>query len=204
MNEIFKNIKGFGDRYQISNYGRVKSKEFYQKNHSKMQFKPEIILKDADNHNGYRFVGLHFNKHIKQLYVHRLVATYFINEIPQGMEINHIDGVKHNNHVSNLEIVTRSENSLHANRTGLRKSPRGTKCKNNKSGFVNVAPKFVHNVFTWCFTLRKDGKRFERTSRNIYECLVLYNAKARELKLETSQLTKKDVAIYGSGLCCLL
>lgn len=48
----------------------------------------------------------------KRRYVHRLVAEAFIGIIPDGYEIDHIDTVRDNNHVSNLRIVTRSQNHL--------------------------------------------------------------------------------------------
>ncbi len=51
---------------------------------------------------------------------HRLVYHHFFGPIPDGMVVNHLDGVKSNNHPSNLEIVTPSENVKHAYRTGLK------------------------------------------------------------------------------------
>lgn len=61
-----------------------------------------------------------------KLYVHRLVAKTFLGE-PNGLHVNHKDGNKLNNNVSNLEYCTRSENAIHAYRTGLK----STKGENN-------------------------------------------------------------------------
>ena len=61
----------------------------------------------------------------KYVYVHKLVAETFICPRPQGLEINHKDGNKTNNHVSNLEWVTRSENIRHSIDTGLKIMKRG-------------------------------------------------------------------------------
>lgn len=70
--------------------------------------------------SGYEVVGYtHPQKGTQNFLVHRLVAKYFIHEIPDGMCVNHIDGNKLNNHVSNLEIVTPKENTQHAFKTGL-------------------------------------------------------------------------------------
>lgn len=65
-------------------------------------------------------------------YIHRLVAKYFIGDIPSGYVVNHKDGNKLNNHYSNLEIVTYSENIRHADKIGLRKCASGIKNGNGK------------------------------------------------------------------------
>lgn len=52
-------------------------------------------------------------------YVHRLVAELFLPEWDSELQVNHIDGDKWNNHVSNLEMVTPSQNILHAHKTGI-------------------------------------------------------------------------------------
>jgi hypothetical protein len=61
----------------------------------------------------------------RAILAHRLVWIRFNGPIPEGMEINHKDGVKHNNRLSNLELVTSSKNKLHAFKLGLRKKLSG-------------------------------------------------------------------------------
>lgn len=51
--------------------------------------------------------------------VHRLVWEYVHGPIPRDMQINHINGIKHDNRIENLELVTASENTKHAYRMGL-------------------------------------------------------------------------------------
>lgn len=73
--------------------------------------------------NRYGRVKLSRDGVAKRVYVHRLVATAFI-ENPQNLPcVNHKDGDPTNNSVDNLEWCTHSYNSIHANRTGLRKHP---------------------------------------------------------------------------------
>ena len=54
--------------------------------------------------------------------MHRIVMAAFVGICPEGYQVNHIDGNKGNNHISNLEYVTSKENVLHAYKNGLRKS----------------------------------------------------------------------------------
>lgn len=97
-------IKDYEDLYEISNYGRVKS----------FHSKQPRILKPA-THNGYEKVVLVKNGNKKPIFVHILVFTHFIeNNIEQGYCIDHIDGNKLNNKVSNLRKVTYSDNILAA------------------------------------------------------------------------------------------
>lgn len=69
--------------------------------------------------DGYWFVNLLVEGQRKHVKVHILVAEAFIGPRPEGLQINHKDGVKTNNHISNLEYCTAQENRLHAIRTGL-------------------------------------------------------------------------------------
>jgi len=70
----------------------------------------------SDNGAGYLSVGVS----LKRRYVHRLVATAFLKPpTPEHTQVNHIDGNKSNNHVSNLEWVTPSSNIRHAHKAGL-------------------------------------------------------------------------------------
>lgn len=69
---------------------------------------------------GYFTVQLWKNNNPETFYVHRLVATAFLDNPLNLPEVNHKDGNKLNNHFSNLEWVTSSQNSHHAVNTGLR------------------------------------------------------------------------------------
>lgn len=73
-----------------------------------------------DNGHGYLAVHLWSRNIRKRRYIHRIVAELFIGPCPIGKEVNHKDGNKSHNGAVNLEYVTRSENHLHAFRTGIR------------------------------------------------------------------------------------
>lgn len=77
--------------------------------------KTNRFVTNTMNHSGYYSVST-FGKHGL---VHRLVVEAFIGEIPEKMEVNHLDGNKINNDISNLEICTRSDNMLHAHSNDL-------------------------------------------------------------------------------------
>ena len=112
MQEVWKDIKGFEGKYQISNLGRVKS---LQRNG-----RPERILR-LNLIKGYAYTTLsNGSRGKKKLKVHRLVAEAFIPNPHNKPEVNHIDGDKRNCKVENLEWVTHQENCKHAYETGLR------------------------------------------------------------------------------------
>lgn len=78
------------------------------------------IIKPWNNGRGYMCVSKVFSgKKRKKYYVHRLVASTYLDNPENLPEVNHKDGNKQNNNVANLEWCTRSENRYHAYRTGL-------------------------------------------------------------------------------------
>jgi hypothetical protein len=78
------------------------------------------------NNCGYLTVRLWKNNHSRVFTIHRLVALALIPNPDNKEMVNHIDGNKKNNRVSNLEWVTRSENTLHSHRIGLQVSKKGS------------------------------------------------------------------------------
>ena len=100
--EVWKQIEGYDGLYAVSNYGRVKS------------FVTNKLLSPQNNGSGYFKVELWKNKRGRKLYIHRLVATAFLPNPNLKTEINHKDSNPANNHVSNLEWVSSSENTKHA------------------------------------------------------------------------------------------
>lgn len=90
--QIWRNIKDYGGKYSVSNYGNVRNN------------KTKRILKNCNASNGYKVVCLSQDSKCKTHYVHRLVADAFIEEKKEiDKQINHIDENKVNNNVNNLE-----------------------------------------------------------------------------------------------------
>lgn len=122
--EVWKPIAESEGRYEVSNYGRVKSllrtgpgeKDTQDRSH-------EHIIRDKMGNRGYKVVSLAYNGRRVYRNVHRLVAAAFLG-IPEGMVVNHIDGCKTNNNLSNLEVTTYTGNLEHAIRTGLSRVPK--------------------------------------------------------------------------------
>ena len=104
--EKWRDIPGYEGLYQVSSEGRIKRGDRIKSLHI--------------DHGGYCTVCLSKHSAQKNAKVHRLVAIAFIPN-PNGKKtVNHKDGNKKNNCVSNLEWATHSENIIHANKTGLR------------------------------------------------------------------------------------
>lgn len=121
--EIWKQVvnKPFTS-YQISSFGRVKNK--YEK-----------ILKTNIDKDGYERITLNYKGFYQTIKIHILVAYAFIKKPKDFYKIkytvNHIDGVKTNNTINNLEWLTYSDNLKHAFKIGI-KSAKGIKNSANK------------------------------------------------------------------------
>lgn len=77
------------------------------------------VMRPATSHKGYLAYGLMRDRKLRSARGHKLVWLAFRGAIPTGMQINHKNGVKNDNRLENLEVVSASENCKHAYRTGL-------------------------------------------------------------------------------------
>lgn len=107
-NEIWIQVTDYDD-YYISSLGRVKS----------IKYNKDRYLKPSDNGKGYKNIILYKNSVGKSHYIHRLVALAFLQNDLNLSEVNHIDGDKSNNKLSNLEWLSSSDNKKHAFKIGL-------------------------------------------------------------------------------------
>ena len=127
--EIWKDIEGYEGLYQVSNLGRVKSlSRIVNSGNGKMLTK-EIILTAAIGNHGYYVVRLSKDNVGKCFTVHSLVANAFLEK---KYEVNHINGIKTDNSLDNLEWTTRAKNARHSYRLGLKIPINGEKCKKSK------------------------------------------------------------------------
>ncbi len=111
MIRCWKDIKGYGGKYKISNYGDVVSLPRFKQNHSKLQEVPiKVISKYTNKKNGYVYVYLCNDGKYKNIRLHKLVAENFIDNPNNYKQINHKDGNKKNNRVDNLEWCSCSYN----------------------------------------------------------------------------------------------
>ena len=142
--EIWKDIEGFDGIFKVSTRGRVKRVGRNVTDGRGSYFMKGNILK-ANNPNSHGYItavltiaGVQSTKN-----VHRLVAEAFISN-PDCLEtVNHIDGVKHNNILSNLEWSSRSDNQKHAYKLGLQKP---TKYWTGKFGKDHVQSRPVYQI----------------------------------------------------------
>lgn len=114
MEEVWVPIKGYEGIYEVSSRGNVKSLEklvlvrngFYRN-------APEKILRPGLSKNGYLTCSLNKLDGGKTFYIHTLVSVAFLRHKPDGFKlvVNHINGVKTDNRLENLEIVTNRQNT---------------------------------------------------------------------------------------------
>lgn len=127
MQEVWKDIAGYEGLYQVSNFGNVRSIDRYVPHKTfGRKFCGGHVMSTHINNAGYVTVNLSKDNKYKSYDIHRLVAIAFLEVCGDSlMEVNHIDENKQNNHVSNLEWVTKSQN----NRYGTKVARQADKIK---------------------------------------------------------------------------
>ncbi len=153
LNEIWLPIKGFEDYYEVSNLGRFKNKDrLLTRINEVKQFTKGKILKNNYYSNGYVQLILYVNKQRFNFLGHRVVAEHFILNPDNLPIVNHINLIKWDNRVSNIEWCTHSDNNKHAVRNG---------CFDNKkiiNGQNHVNTKLTNEEVLYIKTNYRRGK----------------------------------------------
>lgn len=164
--EIWKPVVGYERFYLISSLGNLKSiaRNAISPINGKKYFVKECLRKYAINpQTGYYTTSLAFNGKTLTVNIHRLVALTFIPNPENKKEVNHKDGNKLNNHVTNLEWATTRENSIHAWANGL------TKHSDNQVGEGHGMHKLNNEIV---YAIRKE---YNDTKVSHYKLAQKYN-----------------------------
>lgn len=160
-------ILNYEGLYEVSETGQVRSVDKVLKvtKQSDRLFKGRILKQTLNPHVTYPVVSLWKNNEVKTHYVHRLVAQAFIPNPLNKSEVNHLDGNRTNNHISNLEWVTSTENSIHAVNSGLRK-------------YTN---RLTESEFLDCLTDIINGESYQSLSQRVPYKVPYLSVKLRKL-----------------------
>lgn len=197
VGEVWKDIPNYEGYYQISNLGRIKSvarKVKYQNSYRNVK---EKLKKTFIGKQGYERVELSKNGKTKKYNVHRIVANVFISNPLNKETVNHINGIKTDNRVENLEWATRSENELHAYKIGLAKNSEKQRnvarlyCKENKIKSIIQLDLDGNFIKEW-----KSAKEVEEkiniSRKNISQCITGKNKTAGGYKWLTKELYEQN------------
>lgn len=181
--EEWRDIPNF-EGYQVSSFGKVRGVDRLKRSKVGLRLTRGQELKQVLNKKGYPEVRLRKDGCHTRL-VHKLVASAFMTK-PEGCtQINHLNGVKTDNRVENLEWVTQSENQLHAYKLGLQPS---------KAGENNGRAKLTDENVTRFKILYNDGYSVAEASKMLDIPLsiarqIIYG---RTWKSNTTQVIRRD------------
>lgn len=140
MIEIWKDIKNYENIYKISNLGRLKN------------IITSKFLKPSINQDGYLRYFLYDKNHKRKCYfAHRIVCEHFLINFDSKLQVNHKDGIKINNDIDNLELMTCKENINHAFKILKRKGSNLGIINDRNPKSIKIDQFSLDNVFikTW-------------------------------------------------------
>ena len=162
--EIWKEVKGYEGKYQVSNFGGIKSLK-------RSYVLRDRIIKPILKKCGYFKVNLRKENEVRHISVHQLVAIAFLNHKPCGYKIvvDHIDNNPLNNNVDNLQLISQRENASKDRKGGTSKYVGVCWDKNNNKWMSSI---YINNKSKYL-------GRFE----NEYDAYLAYKAEIKNLKI---------------------
>jgi len=168
--EKWKQIEGYEGMYEVSDQGRVKS--FLSK---------KVIIMKTNVKEWYSLASLKKDKMVSRKYVHRIVANAFLDGFVESLNVDHINGIKSDNRVTNLRILNKAENSRAFK----------TKIKNTTSKYRGVS--WNVKINKWSARIGINGKTtYIGVFHNEVDAAKAYNSKAIELGFFPEALNKID------------
>lgn len=154
MEEVWKDIKGFEGKYQISNKGRVKRNTRFD---NRNVILPEKILSPYYNKGGYLYIDFEVNGVKTRHAIHRLIAQAFIPNPYNYPIINHINEIKDDNRIENLEWCTHSYNLSYGHRA--EKALISRKTNNSRTQQLEVEQRDLNGNLIATFVSISDASR---------------------------------------------
>jgi hypothetical protein len=158
--EEWRKIEGLDGYYEISNYGRIRSIDRVLTINGQDRSYRGRQLTPFANWNGYLKIVLTYKGKDYRLSIARLVAKHFIENAENKPEVNHIDFNKKNNHVSNLEWVSREENLLHA---------QANRNLNPDRRLARQVRSLIRQDYTRGYTAREISRVYRITQARVYK-----------------------------------
>lgn len=125
MKEEWRDVIEYEGLYQVSNYGRIRTvSRFVNSKQKSLRFISQKIRKIELDKDGYHRLQLHKDGQSKKFFVHRLVGYAFLG-LSKDKQINHINSIRHDNRLKNLEVCTARENTIHGIKYGYINSQKG-------------------------------------------------------------------------------
>jgi len=174
--ELWKDIPGYEEIYQASNFGRIRSKPgktTYTKKHGFRHWQTRILKGRGNNKTTGARVALFKNGKPKDWLVARLVAMTFLGIPKEKLTVNHKNGDRLDNRVENIEWLTLKENIQHGFRTGLYPTHKITLIKeddNSKHSFQYYAEcsRFLNRSQSYISQCLKENRDIKDKNGNKY------------------------------------
>lgn len=169
VKEVWKDVKDYEGLYEVSDHGnvRVKDREVISRWGTEY-VRPEKILSPDIDKDGYCVASLRKDSINKRFKIHRLVAMTFIPNPENKPTVNHKNGIKDDNCITNLEWMNHKEQRKHAEETGLFKVVRGTQCRTSKLNEEKVR-EIKRLLFESDLTQKQIADKFEVSPGRITE-----------------------------------